>query len=65
VRRKGKYQRVDRLSSPVYTFGDPVLDLITDAQGWITIGRETMHLLPHDLASPQNRAAASSASTCR
>jgi hypothetical protein len=55
VRRKGKYQRVDRLSSPVYTFGDPVLDLITDAQGWITIGRETMHLLPRDLASPQNR----------
>jgi len=55
VRRKGKYQRVDRAGSPVYTFGDPILDLITDEQGWITVGRETMHLLPRDLASPQNR----------
>lgn len=56
VRRKGKYQRVDRAGSPVFTFGDPILDLITDEQGWITVGRETFHLLPRDLAMPQDRA---------
>jgi hypothetical protein len=56
VRRRGKYQRVDRAGSPVYTFGDPILDLITDEYGWVTVGRETYNLLARDLASPQNRA---------
>jgi hypothetical protein len=56
VRRKGKYQRVDRAGTPVYTFGDPILDLVTDERGWITVGRETYNLLARDLASPQNRA---------
>ena len=56
VRRKGKYQRIDRSGNPIYTFGDPILDLVTDEQGWITIGRQTHHLLPHDLAFSQNRA---------
>lgn len=55
VKRKGKYQRIDRTGRPIYTFGDPILDLITDEHGWITIGNETYHLLPLDLASPQNR----------
>lgn len=55
VKRKGKYQRIDRTGRPIYTFGDPILDLITDEHGWITIGNETHHLLPLDLASPQNR----------
>jgi hypothetical protein len=55
VKRKGKYQRIDRTGRPIYTFGDPILDLITDEHGWITVGKETYHLLPLDLASPQNR----------
>jgi hypothetical protein len=55
VRRKGKYQRIDRTGTPIYTFGDPIIDLITDEHGWITVGNETYHLLPLDLASPQNR----------
>jgi hypothetical protein len=55
VRRRGKYQRVDRMGSPIYTFGDPILDLITDELGWITVGRETVNLLAHDLALPQSR----------
>jgi hypothetical protein len=55
VWRKGKYQRVDRAGSPVYTFGDPILDLVTDEYGWVTVGRETYNLLARDLASPQNR----------
>ena len=55
VKRKGKYQRVDRTGSLAYTFGDPVLDLITDEHGWLTIGKETYHLMPTDLASPANR----------
>jgi hypothetical protein len=55
VKRKGKYQRVDRTGRPIYTFGDPILDLITDEHGWLTVGRETYHLMSKDLASPQNR----------
>lgn len=55
VRRVGKYQRVDRAGSPIYTFGEPILDLITDEYGWVTVGRETYNLLARDLASPQNR----------
>lgn len=56
VKRRGKYQRMDRNGRPVYTFGDPILDLTTDENGWITVGKQTYHLLARDLALPQNRA---------
>jgi hypothetical protein len=55
VRRKGKYQRVDRMGSPIHTFGDPILDLITDERGWLTVGRETVDLLQRDIAAPGSR----------
>src|SRR5262249_48104970 len=35
IKRKGKYQRVDRSGRPIFTFGDPILDAITDAHGSI------------------------------
>src|ERR1044071_9988880 len=35
VKRTGKYQRVNAKGDPVFTFGDPVLDLVTDEHGWI------------------------------
>jgi hypothetical protein len=55
VRRRGKYQRMNHTGRPIYTFGDPLLDLMTDEHGWITVGNETYNLLQADLASPQDR----------
>jgi hypothetical protein len=36
ISRKGKYQRVDEKDNPIFTFGDPIVDLITNRHG-ITI----------------------------
>lgn len=55
VKRAGKYQRLSRSGRPVFTFGDPILDLITDEHGWVTVGNETYHLLRNALSSPQTR----------
>ena len=55
TKRKGKYQRVDRMGAPVFTFGDPILDMITDENGWLSVGRETYNLLRMELASPAGR----------
>lgn len=51
MRRVGKYQRLDASDSEVFTFGDPILDTITNADGWVTIGRDSFHMLPRDLAT--------------
>jgi hypothetical protein len=51
IKRKGKYQRVDRSGRPIFTFGDPILDAITDEHGNITVGRENFNLLPFELAA--------------
>ena len=37
MRRTGKYAKVDSAGSPVPTFGDPILDLITDDTGSLII----------------------------
>lgn len=42
--RRGKYQRLDPKGNPIFTFGDPILDLVTDEYGWITIGDECYNL---------------------
>lgn len=55
VKRKGKYQRIDRTGRPIFTFGDPILDIITDEHGWLSVGNETYNLLRLDIASPRNR----------
>lgn len=55
MRRAGKYQRIDSSGRPIFTFGDPILDVITDEHGWVTIGFETYHLLPIELAAAQDR----------
>lgn len=51
IKRKGKYQRVDRSGRPIFTFGDPVLDAITDEHGSVAVGREHFNLLPFELAA--------------
>jgi hypothetical protein len=46
VRRTGKYQRLDADDNEVFTFGDPIIDSITDAHGWLTVGPDSFDLLP-------------------
>jgi hypothetical protein len=55
VKRAGKYQRVNAKGDPVFTFGDPVLDLITDEHGWIAIGGQRHNLAALELAQPGAR----------
>ena len=43
MKRTGKYQRIDRTGRPIFTFGDPILDMITDEHGWVSVGNETYH----------------------
>lgn len=38
--RKGRYQRVDNRGNPIFTFGDPVLDLITNRHGIMIVAGE-------------------------
>jgi len=44
MKRTGRYRRVNGRGEPVFTFGDPVLDLITDEHGWLKVGKETTNL---------------------
>jgi hypothetical protein len=44
MKRKGKYQRLDYRGRPAFTFGDPILDLVTDQHGWIVVGGERHNL---------------------
>jgi hypothetical protein len=55
MRRRGKYQRIDRSGQPIFTFGDPILDLITDEHGWISIGRENYNLLSMGIGAAHER----------
>jgi hypothetical protein len=38
--RKGRYRRVDHRGDPIFTFGDPVLDLITNRHGLTIVGND-------------------------
>lgn len=55
VKRTGKYQRMNAKGDPVFTFGDPVLDLITDELGWLAIGGQRQNLAAVELADPGAR----------
>jgi hypothetical protein len=55
VKRTGKYRRVNARGDPVFTFGDPVLDLITDERGWLAIGGQRHNLAAVELTDPQAR----------
>lgn len=55
VKRTGKYRRVNAKGDPVFTFGDPVLDLITDEHGWLAIGGQRHNLAAIELADPEAR----------
>lgn len=51
IKRTGKYNRLDKSNRIVFTFGDPVLDLITDQNGWVTVGGQRYDLRAAELAS--------------
>lgn len=61
IRRAGKYQRVDSKGNPVFTFGDPIADLITDEQGVVTVGSEQYDLRGFELTSSSARRGGSTA----
>jgi hypothetical protein len=44
IKRTGKYQRVDANGAPVFTFGELVPDLITDAFGFVTVAGRRIDL---------------------
>ena len=56
IKRTGKYNRLDEKGRIVFTFGDPVLDLITDEHGWLMIGNLRYNLCAAELAEPGSRA---------
>jgi hypothetical protein len=55
VRRRGKYQKVDKSGNPVFTIGDPILDLISDDQGRVYIAGEAINLATAELSSARYR----------
>ncbi|MGQ0603605.1 MAG: hypothetical protein ACT4QE_18145 [Anaerolineales bacterium] len=55
VTRAGKYQRFNQGGQAIFTFGDPVLDLITDEHGWLTIGGQRFDLRAAEVSDPAAR----------
>ncbi len=55
ITRKGKYRRINEKGKEIFAFGDPLLDLITDDHGWVTIGKERHNLADAELAEPRSR----------
>ncbi|MEW6734265.1 MAG: hypothetical protein AB1489_23265, partial [Acidobacteriota bacterium] len=55
IKRVGKYRRVDAEKRPIFTFGDPMLDLITDANGMVNIAGKTYDMKAAELADPEQR----------
>jgi hypothetical protein len=55
VRRHGKYVRRNADGATITTFGDPILDLITNEQGELAIGRERLAIDKAELSQPRDR----------
>lgn len=55
MRRVGKYQRFDENRNPIFTFGDPILDLLTDENGIIKVGKELINFRKKELSHPKFR----------
>jgi hypothetical protein len=52
IKRKGKYVRVDGAGRTIFTFGDPILDVITDENGWLALGAQRLNLRRSELTEP-------------
>jgi hypothetical protein len=55
VCRRGKYQKVDKSGNPVLTIGDPILDLVSNDEGRVVIGREGIYLTTAEFGSSRYR----------
>lgn len=55
VRRRGKYQKVDKSGNPVLTIGDPILDLISNDEGQVILGKDALNLTHTELSSARYR----------
>ena len=55
VSRSGKYQKVNKSGNPVLTIGDPILDLISNDEGRVVIGREGIYLTTAEFSSSRYR----------
>ncbi|MCU5743745.1 hypothetical protein [Bacillus thuringiensis] len=55
IKRKGKYYRINNSDEIVFTFGDPVLDLITNENGELIIGNQRYNLRAKEMANPISR----------
>lgn len=60
ITRKGKYQRVDDDSQPIFTFGDPVLDIITNRHGLLIIDGKVYNMRSQAIESGMQRGGISS-----
>lgn len=52
---RGKYQKVDKSGNPVFTIGDPILDLVSDDEGRVFIDGEAIPLMTTELSSARYR----------
>ena len=55
VHRHGKYVRRDASGSPVTSFGDPILDLITNDHGELEVGGQRLSIGSAELREPRYR----------
>jgi hypothetical protein len=55
IRRRGKYVRQDAGGNKGTTFGDPILDLITDDHGEVVIGGQRLPIGSAELREPKYR----------
>ena len=55
IKQVGKYERRDVKGERSFTFGDPILDLITNPSGTMSLGGRSHHLAADELASPRHR----------
>jgi hypothetical protein len=53
--RRGKYRRVDAEGKPIFTFGDPFLDLVTNKHGILVVGEEVYDLKTAMIRSKNRR----------
>jgi hypothetical protein len=55
IKRTGSYVRIDDRDRPIFTFGDPILDLITNEDGILVIGSVKYNMKDMELADPDQR----------
>jgi hypothetical protein len=55
IKRVGKYQRINDYNRAVFTFGDPILDLITDENGILILGGSRIDLKSIELEESEQR----------